>query len=321
MSCQWLSSNAVVFIGFAMMAAMNAALQPFERIDLHTHSSCSDGALGPVELVALAATRQVQLLALTDHDTMTGCAEAARACAEHQIDFLCSSELTALWRGREIHIVGLRLDPANAALAAHLRGVLAQRVERIRAIGVKLTRCGLDGEAIAAEVLALPGTPTRLHLARALVARGHAKDEDDAFKRFLARGQKAAVAAEWPGVDAAVAAITAAGGSAVLAHPHRYQVSAGGLRELCAQFRDCGGAGIEVSLAGMGPGDASQAASLARRFGLAGSCGSDFHIPGLPWRPLGRFAKLPEGVTPITVRLGLQPVRSAPAASPASQAR
>ena len=303
------------------MASMDAATHSYNRIDLHTHSSCSDGSLRPGELVALAATRQVELLALTDHDTMAGCAEAAQACAQQQIDFLCSSELTALWRGREVHIVGLRVDPASEALVAHLRGVLAQRVERIRAIGVKLTRCGLDGEAIAAEVLALPGTPTRLHLARALVARGHAKDEDYAFKRFLARGQKAAVAAEWPGVEAAVAVIAAAGGMAVLAHPHRYQVSAGALRELCAQFRDCGGQGIEVSLAGMGPGDASRAASLARRFDLAGSCGSDFHIPGLPWRPLGRFAKLPEGVTPITARLGLQPVRAAPAASPASRAR
>ena len=299
---------------------MNAAPQPFERIDLHTHSNCSDGALSPAELVALAATRQVQLLALTDHDTLAGCAAAAQACAEQQIAFLYASELTALWRGRELHIVGLRLDADSPQLAAHLRGVLAQRVERIRAIGLKLTRCGLDGEAIAAAVLALPGTPTRLHLARALVARGHAKDEDEAFRRFLARGQKAAVTAEWPGVEAAVTAITAAGGMAVLAHPHRYKVSAGALRDLCGQFRDCGGAGIEVNLAGMGPGDASQAASLARRFGLAGSCGSDFHIPGLPWRPLGRFAKLPEGVTPMTARLGLEPTRSVPAAPPAFRA-
>ncbi len=299
---------------------MNAALQPFERIDLHAHSTFSDGALSPEELVALAATRQVQLLALTDHDTLAGCEAAAQACAAQQIAFLYASELTALWRGREVHIVGLRLDPANTALAAHLRGVQAQRAARVRAIGERLQRCGLDGEAIAGAVLARPGTPTRLHLARALVERGHAADEDDAFKRFLARGQRAAVAPEWPPVEAAVAAISGAGGMAVLAHPHRYQVSAGGLAELCGVFRDAGGQGIEVSLPGMGPGDASRAALLARRFDLAGSCGSDFHMPGLPWRPLGRFAKLPEGVTPITARLGLQPVRSALAASPAAAA-
>ena len=281
-----------------MMAHLN-----YERIDLHTHSTCSDGALSPAELVALAATRQVQLLALTDHDTLVGCEAAAQACAANGIAFLYASELTALWRGREIHIVGLRLDPTSPVLAAHLAGVFEQRFARIRAIGAKLERLGLEGGAIVDSILARPGTPTRLHLAQALVARGHAADVEEAFKRWLAQGQRAAVAAEWPGIDAAVGAITAAGGLAVLAHPHRYKVSAGALRDLCGQFRDAGGAGIEVSLAGMGPGDASQAASLARRFGLAGSCGSDFHIPGLPWRPLGRFVKLPEGVVPITERL------------------
>lgn len=280
----------------------------YERIDLHTHSTCSDGALSPGELVALAAARQVQLLALTDHDTLAGCASAAQACAEHHIEFLYGSELTSLWRGREIHIVGLRLDPAAPALMTHLDGVLAQRIARIRAIGVKLTRCGLDGEQLANAVLALPGTPTRLHLARLLVERGHAADPDAAFKRWLGQGQRAAVAAEWPGIEAAVGAIRAAGGLAVLAHPHRYKLSAGALRELCRQFCEVGGSGIEVSLAGMGPGDASQAATLARRFGLAGSCGSDFHFPGLPWRPLGRFAKLPEGIVPVSERLAQTPL-------------
>lgn len=296
---------------------MEAIPQPFERIDLHTHSHWSDGVLSPAELVALAATRQVELLALTDHDTMAGCAEAAQGCAAAGIAFLYACEMTSLWRGREVHIVGLRLDPRSAPLAAQLELVRAQRAARIRAIGAKLDLHGLDGAAIAGAVLARAGTPTRLHLARELVQRGHAVDEDEAFKRWIGRGQRAAVPAEWPAVEAAVAASAGAGGLAVLAHPHRYQLSAGALRELCGQFREAGGAGIEVSLPGMSPGDASRAAALARRFSLAGSCGSDFHVPGIPWRPLGRFAKLPEGVLPISERLGLEPVR---ARLPASQA-
>jgi predicted metal-dependent phosphoesterase TrpH len=300
-----------------MMASMEADPQPPERIDLHTHSSWSDGVLAPAELVALAATRAVGLLALTDHDTMAGCEEAAQACQAARIAFLYACEMTSLWRGREVHIVGLRLDPHSPQLAAHLAGVRGQRAERIRAIGARLDQHGLDGTAIAAAVLARAGTPTRLHLARELVQRGHAEDEDQAFKRWIGRGQRAAVAAVWPAVETSAAAIASAGGLAVLAHPHRYQLSAGALRELCGQFRDAGGAGIEVSLPGMGPGDASRAAALARRFGLAGSCGSDFHVPGIPWRPLGRFAKLPEGVVPISERLGLEAVR---ATSPASQA-
>jgi predicted metal-dependent phosphoesterase TrpH len=88
-----------------------------------------------------------------------------------------------------------------------------------------------------------------------------------------------------------------------LAHPHRYRFSQGGLRELVAAFKQAGGEGIEVSLAGMAPKDAERCATLARRYQLAGSIGSDFHEPDLPWRPLGRFAKLPDLITPIAARL------------------
>jgi hypothetical protein len=287
------------------MAPVEHASPGYERIDLHTHSRYSDGTLSPTELVALAAQRHVQLLALTDHDTLAGCPEAAQACERSQIDFLYASELTALWRGREIHIVGLRLDPDSAVLKAHLDAVLQLRIERVRQIGAKLTREGLAGEDMVAEVLGLPGTPTRLHLAQLLVARAHAKDVDDAFQRWLGTGKRAAVPAQWPAIEQALEAIQAAGGLAVLAHPHRYKLSSGALAELCRQFRQAGGAGIEVSLPALSPKNAGRMASLARRFDLAGSCASDFHSPGLPWRPLGRFAKLPEGVVPITERLGL----------------
>jgi len=277
------------------------------RVDLHTHSDHSDGTLTPVQLVALAAERQLQLLALTDHDTTAGCAAAAQACQAHGIQFLAACELSALWRGREIHIVGLRVATAAPELIAHLELVRAQRIARLQAIGERLTRCGLDGAGLAAQVLALPGTPTRLHLARALVAAKLAVDTEAAFKRYLGRGQRAAVPPQWPTAEACIGVISRAGGLAVLAHPHRYQLAAGALRELCAQFHDSGGAGLEVSLAGMGPADAAQAAGLARRYGLAGSLGSDFHVPGLPWRPLGRWLKLAEGITPITELLGFRP--------------
>src|SRR5882672_7841503 len=182
MSSHWASRSAVAGIGSAMMGLMNPGPQRYERIDLHTHSTWSDGALTPAELVALAATRQVQLLALTDHDTLAGCPAAAATCAAHGIEFVHGCELTSLWRDREIHIVGLRLDAASPVLEAHLSGVRTQRRVRIQAIGMKLTKCGLDGGQLSLEVLARPGTPTRLHLARLLVAQGHAADVDDAFK-------------------------------------------------------------------------------------------------------------------------------------------
>src|SRR5882762_2553824 len=104
MASQWASRSAVAGIGSAMMGLMNPGPQRYERIDLHTHSTWSDGVLSPAELVALAATRQVQLLALTDHDTVAGCEAAAQACAAAGIAFLYACEMTSLWCGREVHI-------------------------------------------------------------------------------------------------------------------------------------------------------------------------------------------------------------------------
>lgn len=274
------------------------------RIDLHTHSNCSDGLLEPAALVARAAGRQVTVLALTDHDTISGCVAAATACSAHGIRFIPGIEMSCLWREREIHIVGLNIAIAHAAIGSACAGALALRRERISAIGARLTRCGLPGEEIAQGALTA-ASPTRAHVARALHQRQLATSVQDAFDRWLARGRPGFVAAHWPVLASAVATITAAGGIAVLAHPHRYKVSNGQLRELVADFKAAGGTGIEVSLSGMGPADADRAASLARRFDLAGSIGSDFHEPDLPWRPLGRFDKLPDGIRPITAGLGL----------------
>jgi predicted metal-dependent phosphoesterase TrpH len=276
----------------------------YQRIDLHTHSNCSDGILAPAALVALAAARQVELLALTDHDTGLGADEARDACKAHGIRFVPGAELTCGWREREIHVIGLNLELAHAPFIAHCAAVLELRRQRIAAMGERLTRAGLPGAALAAEALAA-AAPTRAHLARGLCARGLAATVQGAFDRWLKRGRPGYVGAQWPELTTAVQCITGAAGVAVLAHPHRYRVSNGVLRELIAEFKAAGGAGLEVSLAGMAPGDAERAASLARRFDLAGSIGSDFHEPGLPWRPLGRFAKLPDRIVPITARLGL----------------
>ncbi|HEY6451881.1 MAG TPA: PHP domain-containing protein [Steroidobacteraceae bacterium] len=272
------------------------------RIDLHTHSDCSDGLLSPAALVARALQRQVELLALTDHDTVAGCASAAGACAAAGIRFVPGVELSCQWREREIHVVGLRLDLSDGALLSHCRTVLAQRRARVSAMTQRLSRAGLPGSELATLVLAAP-VPTRTHLARALCRLGLADGIQQAFERWLKRGRPGFIDAQWPQLTAAVRCIVEAGGIAVLAHPHRYPLSAGVLRELLAQFKAAGGEGIEVSLAGMSAADADRAAALARRFELAGSIGSDFHDPDLPWRPLGRFAKLPDLITPIAARL------------------
>jgi predicted metal-dependent phosphoesterase TrpH len=272
------------------------------RIDLHTHSHCSDGVLSPPELAALAAQRGVGLLALTDHDTVEGCESARDACVAAGVQFVPGIELSCQWREREVHVIGLAIDIADAALRAHCEVVGARRRERVRAIGQRLVRAGLPGERVAQRALAA-ALPTRTHLARALVAEGICDELQQAFDRWLNRGRPGHVAAQWPGLETAVQRIRGAGGMAVLAHPHRYRCSPGTLRELALQFKTAGGEGIEISLPGMGPADADRAASIARRLALAGSVGSDFHDPDIPWRPLGRFAKLPDLISPIAARL------------------
>jgi 3',5'-nucleoside bisphosphate phosphatase len=276
----------------------------FDLIDLHTHSLHSDGTLSPAMLVSLATARKVQVLALTDHDTIDGCDAAAAACKEAGMGYVAGVEITAGWRGQELHIVGLGVDRDHPALRAHLATLITLRRLRIAAIAQRLQReprfAGLD---LSSNVLASAAVPTRTHVAREIVTLEAAKTTQEAFDKFLGRGCKGYVPQEWPAMATAVQAIVGAGGHAVLAHPHRYKLSSGGLRNLCSEFKTEGGAAIEVSLPGLSPATADRLASLARHYALAGSVGSDFHEPGLPWRPLGRFAKLPDQVEPLLARL------------------
>jgi predicted metal-dependent phosphoesterase TrpH len=172
-----------------------------------------------------------------------------------------------------------------------------------------LTAAGLPGESLV-EAALRSAAPTRAHVARALHTGGFARSMQRAFDLWLKRGRPGYVPARWSDLSTVMDCLKGAGGLPVLAHPHRCRISNGVLRELVAEFKTLGGAGIEVSLAGMAPSDADRAATLARRFDLAGSMGSDFHEPDLPWRPLGRFAKLADRVTPITAHLGWSPRRS-----------
>jgi predicted metal-dependent phosphoesterase TrpH len=276
-------------------------------IDLHTHSHYSDGTLSPAQLVALAQARGVTVLALTDHDTTAGLPEAIGAAARSAMRLVPGVEITAGWRGQEIHVVGLAIDAASAPLQQHLQHLVQLRRARITAIGARLARQRhFGGRDPAQAVLRDATVPTRTHLARALLEAGDAKSVQDAFDRWLGRGTAGHVPQEWPGIEAAIGVIRAAGGHAVLAHAHRYKLSSGALGNLCAAFRDAGGAAMEVSLPALSPNDAGRLARLARAHGLAGTAASDFHEPGLPWRPLGRFAKLPEGMEPLLPRLLVQ---------------
>ncbi len=269
-------------------------------VDFHTHSHFSDGVLAPAALVERARARGVATLALTDHDTTAGLHEAREACAAAAIDFVPGVELSASWRGQTIHIVGLEIDAQHRGLDTHMSQVLARRQSRLVEIGERLEkRARLPGRELAAAASAC-AAPTRLHLARLLVVRGFARDTQQAFDRWLNRNTPGHVPAEWPSFDTVMSVLRDSGGIPVLAHPHRYRLSAGQLRELAAAFVQQGGAALEASMAGMSPNDAERIASLCRRFKLHASMGSDFHDPAVPWNPLGRWLKLAAGLEPVT---------------------
>ncbi len=272
--------------------------------DLHLHSHCSDGLLAPAELVALVVERGVPMMALTDHDTVAGLEEARAACAAAGVRFATGVEVSAGWRGQSIHVIGLGLRADDAALGGHLDGLRALRVERLREIGERLEQRGrLPGRELAAAVCAATAVPTRMHLARALVAGGFAEDFDEVFKRLLHRGGPGHVPIDWPTLDSTVAALLGAGAQVVLAHPHRYKLSAGALRALVDEFAALGGQALEVCTGGIARHDLDRLATLARRNGLAASSGSDFHDPTVPWNSPGRFAKLPADLEPVAMRL------------------
>jgi 3',5'-nucleoside bisphosphate phosphatase len=268
-------------------------------VDLHTHSNRSDGSLSPAELIERAAKAGVGILALTDHDTVAGLPEAGLAATRAGIELVPGVEISAAWCHQTIHVLGLWVDPASVTLA-HLLGSQAdRRRERMRRICDKLERQGLPGEALLSVVESSPGLPTRSHLAAALAAAGYVRRPEDAFRKFLGAGKPGYVAVEWPTLEQAIAAIRNAGGIASLAHPMRYRLSAGARRRLLTAFVGAGGGALEVITGANGAQHAETCAALARRFGLRASVGSDFHHPQLAWNPLGRLAKLPDGIDPV----------------------
>lgn len=275
------------------------------NIDLHTHSNCSDGSLSPAALVEHAADCGVEVLALTDHDTVAGLDEARRVALQHGLRLVPGVEISASWRSQAVHVLGLWIDPESSQLRARLEAQGDLRRVRMREICARLEKLRLPGAELLAAVQAHPGLPTRAHLAAAMVAAGHVETTEAAFRKYLGKGKAANIAAHWPALETVVGWIGAAGGAASLAHPMRYALSAGARRRLIADFAAAGGRSLEVVCGANGAQDVESCAALALNQGLQGSVGSDFHNPRAAWNPLGRSLKLPDRVTPVWRSFGL----------------
>ncbi|HET8802536.1 MAG TPA: PHP domain-containing protein [Marinobacter sp.] len=268
-------------------------------IDLHCHSTASDGTLSPTDLVIRAREKGVTHLALTDHDTVNGLAEAEGAARAQGLSLITGTELSCLWKSRTIHIVGLDFEVGNAGFQAALERQNENRWARARMITERLDKLKVSDLLERATVVSGGDVPGRPHFARVLVEAGVVKDHAQAFKRHLGNGKPGDVKAYWPELSEVVRWINEAGGIAVLAHPRKYQLTATKLRELTADFRRAGGQGIEVSTSGQSSGDLGFLAELCRRESLLASQGSDFHFPGGSWCELGRIMKMPDGLEPV----------------------
>jgi predicted metal-dependent phosphoesterase TrpH len=256
------------------MKALNA--------DLHCHSTVSDGLLTPAELVQRAKDNGVELLALTDHDELGGLAEARATADEIGLRFVDGVEVSISWGDDQtVHIVGLGIDPANAALIEGLQRVRSGRDARAGRMAAELDKVGIHGAYEGA--LRHAGNP--------------------ALDYWLAKGKPGYVEHSWATLEDALRWIVGAGGTAVIAHPGRYRLSKSERNELFSAFKDLGGRGIEVLSGSNKDDEVREFAHIARQFGFLASRGSDFHGPGESWIDLGKLPDLPEDLTPVWSQL------------------
>lgn len=267
--------------------------------DLHTHSTFSDGTLAPAELVSRAAASGVQVLALTDHDTLDGLGAAEAAAQVAGLVLSPGVEISVTWGGRTIHIVGLGVHPKDEVLRSGLAGLTDYRLWRAEEIGRRLAKDGVEGAFEGAKRFSNGRLIGRTHFARFLVAQGLAPRVRDVFRRYLVKGKPGHVAGDWASLEDAVRWIRAAGGQAVIAHPARYRFTAAKLRRLIGEYKEHGGVGIEVVSGSHSRDEYLVYARHAREYGLLASAGSDYHGPENPWLELGRLPPLPKGCTPI----------------------
>ncbi|MFK8069067.1 MAG: PHP domain-containing protein [Gammaproteobacteria bacterium] len=268
-------------------------------IDLHMHSTASDGVLSPTELVELVYENKVNVMSLTDHDTTDGLEEARYAAKQKGIKLINGVEMSASWNKKVLHIIALNIDPENRQLIEALENTKKQRLERAERIAKKLEGAGITGSLEGAKKFSNGGLITRPHFAQYLVETGKAKDPQDAFKRYLGNNKKAYVSTEWPSMEVVLDLIKQAGGIAILAHPLRYRLTASWMRRLLTSFKENGGQAMEVVCGYYTSTEIETSTSLALKFDLMGSVGSDFHGHNQYSNQPGNFPALPSSIMPV----------------------
>lgn len=275
--------------------------------DFHSHTNYSDGALSPANLIMRAIDKGVELLAITDHDSISGL-DIARTHLNNDhlpVQLINGIELSAGSDFCDIHIVGLGIDTGSSELKRLIKNQKTKRWERAEHIDAKLQKAGIANtlKLIQADNI---DVITRSHFAQKLIQQGHAKDNKQVFKRFLGKKGKAKVQNHWASMENCIQTIQKAGGLAVLAHPTRYDISNRKLSYLIEEFKIVGGDGIEVSYPSLNPDQGGWLEVQRAKNHLLASAGSDFHYPDVKWSELGKFRPVKKNIPHVLDRLLLK---------------
>jgi predicted metal-dependent phosphoesterase TrpH len=265
--------------------------------DLHSHTTLSDGALTPRELISRAVDKGVDVLAITDHDTLDAYRELPLNAGG--IKLVPGIELSTQWQSVGIHVLGLNVDLNSDVIHAAAKAQSNARLERAIRIGEILEKQGVVDAFRGARELAVGGYIGRPHFARHVVNTGKAKSINAAFKKYLGDGKAGDVKQHWAELPQIIKWIRDANGIAVLAHPLKYKLTRTRLKRLLESFMNAGGQGMEVVSGLQLPQHTKDMAQLCEQRGLLASCGSDFHMPGKYWAELGAISSLPDNVTPV----------------------
>ena len=266
-------------------------------VDLHTHTTCSDGKLSPSELVALAEQNNVELLAITDHDTVQGIPEAQEHAT--RVKIISGVEFSSVWNGRNIHVVGLNIDIHNQTLQDAVKSQGLARKLRAETIASRLEKVGIEKPLIGAKAFATGDVIARPHFAEYLIDKGYVSNFNQAFKRYLGSGKVGDVKCHWPEMYEVVDWIVQAGGIPVLAHPDKYDFTRTKLYVLIEAFVAAGGLALEVVSGKQLPNVTDKLKRAAKEFQLLASTGSDFHLPNVHWQAVGKQPLLPKDCEPV----------------------
>ncbi len=265
--------------------------------DLHSHTSFSDGTLSPRELVSRALEKGVDVLAITDHDTINAYQDLPDSY--DNIEIVPGTEFSTHWQNNGVHVLGLNIDLQGDAIIAGTKYQTRARLDRARQIGEKLEKQGIENAFNGAREIANGAYIGRPHFAQHLINIGRVNSMQAAFKKYLGAGKAGDVKQHWADLPQIIKWIRDANGIAVLAHPLKYKLTNSKLKRLLDDFQQAGGEGVEVVSGQQLPHQTQYMARLCEQKNLLASCGSDFHMPGKHWAELGVFASLPANVTPV----------------------